>query len=90
MCQGFFFQPSLIGGVAQDSEIVQKEIFGPVLERRARLRGAPLSLRADGIPPDPRCSDHESPSGWSARGRVSGAGPPWAAAPVATINTDQA
>ncbi len=29
--KGFFFQPSLIGGVAQDSEIVQKEGFGPVL-----------------------------------------------------------
>ena len=29
--KGFFYQPSLIGGVAQDSEIVQKEIFGPVL-----------------------------------------------------------
>ena len=29
--RGFFFQPSLVGGVAQDSEIVQKEVFGPVL-----------------------------------------------------------
>jgi len=29
--KGFFYQPSLIGGVAQDSEIVQKEVFGPVL-----------------------------------------------------------
>jgi acyl-CoA reductase-like NAD-dependent aldehyde dehydrogenase len=28
---GFFLQPSLIGGVAQDSEIAQKEVFGPVL-----------------------------------------------------------
>jgi acyl-CoA reductase-like NAD-dependent aldehyde dehydrogenase len=29
--KGFFFQPSLVGGVAQDSEIIQKEVFGPVL-----------------------------------------------------------
>jgi betaine-aldehyde dehydrogenase len=29
--RGFFYQPSLVGGVAQDSEIVQKEVFGPVL-----------------------------------------------------------
>ncbi|MDR1712779.1 MAG: aldehyde dehydrogenase [Coriobacteriales bacterium] len=28
---GYFYQPTILTGVAQDSEIVQKEIFGPVL-----------------------------------------------------------
>ena len=28
---GYFYEPTLIGGATQDSEIVQKEIFGPVL-----------------------------------------------------------
>jgi acyl-CoA reductase-like NAD-dependent aldehyde dehydrogenase len=32
--KGFFYQPSLIGGVAQDSEIVQKEVFAPVVSER--------------------------------------------------------
>ena len=29
--KGYFFEPTVITDVAQDSEIVQKEIFGPVL-----------------------------------------------------------
>ena len=29
--KGFFFEPTLITGAAQDSEIVQDEVFGPVL-----------------------------------------------------------
>jgi 1-pyrroline dehydrogenase len=28
---GFYYQPSVIAGVAQDSEIVQREVFGPVV-----------------------------------------------------------
>ena len=28
---GYFYRPSLVAGVRQDSEIVQKEVFGPVL-----------------------------------------------------------
>ncbi|MDR1386706.1 MAG: aldehyde dehydrogenase [Propionibacteriaceae bacterium] len=28
---GYFFQPTILAGAAQDSEIVQKEVFGPVL-----------------------------------------------------------
>jgi lactaldehyde dehydrogenase/glycolaldehyde dehydrogenase len=28
---GYFYEPTLIAGAAQDSEIVQKEVFGPVL-----------------------------------------------------------
>ncbi|MEK7859083.1 MAG: aminobutyraldehyde dehydrogenase [Elusimicrobiota bacterium] len=29
--KGFYFEPTVIGGPAQDSEIVQKEVFGPVV-----------------------------------------------------------
>jgi len=29
--KGYFFEPTVIGGAAQDSELVQKEIFGPVV-----------------------------------------------------------
>jgi 1-pyrroline dehydrogenase len=29
--RGFFFKPSLVTGVAQDAEIVQNEVFGPVV-----------------------------------------------------------
>jgi betaine-aldehyde dehydrogenase len=29
--RGFFYQPSLVTGVAQDAEIVQNEVFGPVV-----------------------------------------------------------
>ncbi len=29
--RGFFYSPSIIGGVRQDSEIVQQEVFGPVV-----------------------------------------------------------
>ena len=28
---GYFYEPTLIAGAAQESEIVQKEVFGPVL-----------------------------------------------------------
>ncbi|MDR3359282.1 MAG: aldehyde dehydrogenase [Bifidobacteriaceae bacterium] len=28
---GYFYQPTILAGAAQDSEIVQKEVFGPVL-----------------------------------------------------------
>jgi lactaldehyde dehydrogenase/glycolaldehyde dehydrogenase len=28
---GYFYQPTIVAGAAQDSEIVQKEVFGPVL-----------------------------------------------------------
>jgi lactaldehyde dehydrogenase/glycolaldehyde dehydrogenase len=31
MPTGYFYQPTILAGVAQDSEIVQKEVFGPVL-----------------------------------------------------------
>ncbi|HJR50230.1 MAG TPA: aldehyde dehydrogenase family protein, partial [Gemmatimonadales bacterium] len=29
--RGYFFQPSVVTGVAQDAEIVQSEVFGPVV-----------------------------------------------------------
>src|SRR5205807_10520077 len=29
--RGYFYQPSLVTDVTQDSEIVQKEVFGPVV-----------------------------------------------------------
>ena len=29
--KGFFFEPTVVAGAAQDSEIVQKEVFGPVV-----------------------------------------------------------
>ena len=29
--KGFFFEPTIIAGASQDSEIVQKEVFGPVV-----------------------------------------------------------
>jgi betaine-aldehyde dehydrogenase len=28
---GFFYQPTVIGGVGQDAEIIQREVFGPVV-----------------------------------------------------------
>ena len=28
---GYFYRPSLVAGVSQDSEIVQREVFGPVV-----------------------------------------------------------
>ena len=28
---GFFYEPTVVTGVAQDSEIVQREVFGPVV-----------------------------------------------------------
>ncbi len=28
---GYYYEPTLITGVGQDSEIVQREVFGPVL-----------------------------------------------------------
>ncbi|MDD5627609.1 MAG: aminobutyraldehyde dehydrogenase [Elusimicrobia bacterium] len=29
--QGFFFEPTIVSGAAQDSELVQREVFGPVV-----------------------------------------------------------
>jgi acyl-CoA reductase-like NAD-dependent aldehyde dehydrogenase len=52
---GFFYQPSLITNVTQDSEIVQKEVFGPVVtvqrfgddnEAIAWANGVPYGLAA--------------------------------------------
>ena len=31
LSKGFFFSPTVVGGLTQDAEIVQKEIFGPVV-----------------------------------------------------------
>ena len=28
---GFFYEPSVVAGAAQDSEIIQREVFGPVV-----------------------------------------------------------
>lgn len=30
-CNGFFFEPTIIGGATQDSDVFQEEIFGPML-----------------------------------------------------------
>jgi 1-pyrroline dehydrogenase len=53
--RGFFYQPSVVTGVAQDAEIVQNEVFGPVVtvqrfddevEGLAWANGVPYGLAA--------------------------------------------
>ncbi|MGH2428880.1 MAG: gamma-aminobutyraldehyde dehydrogenase [Candidatus Limnocylindria bacterium] len=53
--RGFFYKPSIVTGVAQDAEIVQHEVFGPVVtvqrfsdeaEGLAWANGAPYGLAA--------------------------------------------
>ena len=38
--RGFFLQPTLIAGCAQDSELVQREVFGPVVALQRAVDGA--------------------------------------------------
>jgi acyl-CoA reductase-like NAD-dependent aldehyde dehydrogenase len=48
--KGFFFKPSLVTGVAQDAEIVQNEVFGPVVTVQ-RFSDEEEGLRwANGVP----------------------------------------
>ncbi len=48
--KGFFFQPSVVTGVAQDAEIVQSEVFGPVVTVQ-RFTDEEEGLRwANGVP----------------------------------------
>jgi 1-pyrroline dehydrogenase len=48
--RGFFYKPSIVAGVAQDAEIVQNEVFGPVLTVQ-RFGDEDEGLRwANGVP----------------------------------------
>ena len=47
---GFFVQPTLVGGVAQDSEIVQQEVFGPVVTVQRAADEAQALAWANGTP----------------------------------------
>ena len=48
--RGFFFKPSIVTGVAQDAEIVQNEVFGPVVTVQ-RFTDEEEGLRwANGVP----------------------------------------
>lgn len=48
--RGFFYRPSVVAGVAQDAEIVQKEVFGPVVTVQ-RFGDEEEGLRwANGVP----------------------------------------
>jgi betaine-aldehyde dehydrogenase/aminobutyraldehyde dehydrogenase len=48
--QGFFVQPTVVAGVGQESEIVQKEVFGPVVTVQ-RLESADDAIRyANDVP----------------------------------------
>jgi len=45
---GLYFEPTLLAGVTQESEIVQHEVFGPVLTWQTFLDDAELIARANG------------------------------------------
>jgi acyl-CoA reductase-like NAD-dependent aldehyde dehydrogenase len=48
--RGFFYQPSIVTGVAQDAEIVQNEVFGPVVTVQ-RFSDVEEGIRwANGVP----------------------------------------
>ncbi len=48
--RGFFFQPSVVTGVAQDAEIVQSEVFGPVVTVQQFSDEAEGLAWANGVP----------------------------------------
>ncbi|WP_410639961.1 aminobutyraldehyde dehydrogenase [Amycolatopsis sp. lyj-346] len=48
--RGFFFSPTVISGVRQDDEIVQEEIFGPVLTVQSFSDEASGVALANGVP----------------------------------------
>jgi len=47
---GFFVQPTLVAGVAQESEIVQQEVFGPVVTVQRAADEAQALAWANGTP----------------------------------------
>ncbi|HEY3466094.1 MAG TPA: aminobutyraldehyde dehydrogenase [Amycolatopsis sp.] len=48
--QGFYFSPTVISGVRQEDEIVQEEIFGPVLTIQSFSDEAEAVAMANGVP----------------------------------------
>ena len=48
--KGFFYQPSIVTGVAQDAEIVQNEVFGPVVTVQRFSDEAEGLAWANGVP----------------------------------------
>ncbi|MEU5263381.1 aminobutyraldehyde dehydrogenase [Amycolatopsis sp. NPDC021455] len=48
--RGFFFSPTVISGVRQDDEIVQEEIFGPVITVQSFSDEASAVSLANGVP----------------------------------------
>lgn len=47
---GFFFEPTLITGLEQDDELVQQEIFGPVITVQTFTEVADALAMANGVP----------------------------------------
>jgi acyl-CoA reductase-like NAD-dependent aldehyde dehydrogenase len=48
--RGFFYRPSIVTGVAQDAEIVQNEVFGPVITMQRFTDEADGIRWANGVP----------------------------------------
>ncbi len=46
---GFFYSPTVVAGPTQDSEIVQREVFGPVVSVQRFSRRGPGSRWANGV-----------------------------------------
>ncbi|SDT42888.1 1-pyrroline dehydrogenase [Friedmanniella luteola] len=48
--EGFYFQPTVITGLEQDDEIVQQEVFGPVITVQGFSDEADALAKANGVP----------------------------------------
>ncbi|GAA1828456.1 aminobutyraldehyde dehydrogenase [Microlunatus capsulatus] len=48
--EGFYFQPTVITGLEQDDEIVQQEVFGPVITVQGFTDEADALAKANGVP----------------------------------------
>ena len=53
-CPGFFLEPTVVGGLRQDDEMVQREIFGPVITVQPFTDEAEAIAWANGTPVRPR------------------------------------
>jgi len=49
LCAGFFYEPSVVVGVDQASEIVQREVFGPVVTVQAAADEETALAMANGV-----------------------------------------
>src|SRR5690606_38578022 len=48
--KGFFFEPTVISGLKQDDEMIQNEIFGPVITVQTFTDEADALTKANGVP----------------------------------------